>query len=163
MNTADRSLALMDTALRRRFNFIEMPPQPKLLDGIKIETINIKDMYETLNQRIEVLYDREHTLGHAFFISLNAESEIEDLAEIFQCKILPLLQEYFFEDWEKIRIVLGDDQKSDVNQQFITEDKINSKIFSSTTAQQYNLEDSKVYKLNTSAFYDVNAYLKIYS
>ena len=77
MNTADRSLALMDTALRRRFDFIEMMPDLNKLDGIEVDGINISKMLETLNKRIEVLYDREHTLGHAFFMPLKKAAESE--------------------------------------------------------------------------------------
>ena len=104
MNTADRSIALMDTALRRRFEFIEMMPEEKLLTKIVIPNVNIKEMLETMNQRIEVLYDREHTLGHAFFMPLNNEENatIDKLASIFKNKIIPLLQEYFYEDYEKL-------------------------------------------------------------
>ena len=107
MNTSDRSLALMDTALRRRFDFIEMMPDTVLLDSVVVDGVNIKTMLETINNRIEALYDREHMIGHAFFMSLKNESDIEDLAHIFRNKILPLLEEYFFEDWEKITKVLG--------------------------------------------------------
>lgn len=103
MNTADRSLALMDTALRRRFDFIEMMPQPGMvvedLDGV-----NVRKMLEVMNQRIEALYDREHTLGHAFLMKLNS---FDDLRNAFKNKILPLLEEYFYDDWQKIRWVLG--------------------------------------------------------
>ena len=163
MNTADRSLALMDTALRRRFDFVEMPPKPELLEDIEIDEINICTMLTTMNQRIEVLYDREHTLGHAFFISLNNDSSIGDLAEIFQHKIIPLLQEYFFEDWEKIRIVLGDNRKDNKMNQFIIETTINKTIFTSQIIELYNLENSKSYKINPTAFYEADAYLQIYS
>ncbi|MEI6269083.1 MAG: AAA family ATPase [Methylococcaceae bacterium] len=163
MNTADRSLALMDTALRRRFDFVEMPPQPELLKDIEIDEINICTMLTTMNQRIEVLYDREHTLGHAFFMSLNNASSIGDLAEIFQHKIIPLLQEYFFEDWEKIRIVLGDDRKTNEMNQFIIETAINKTIFTSQIIELYNLENSKSYKINQTALNKAGAYLQIYS
>ena len=107
MNTADRSLALMDTALRRRFDFIEMMPDPTKVD-FKVDGIDIKDMLETINNRIEALYDREHTIGHAFFMTLKDDSTIEKLAYIFKNNILPLLEEYFFEDWDKIIKILGD-------------------------------------------------------
>ena len=119
MNTADRSLALMDTALRRRFDFIEMMPNSDLLSGLVVDGINIQQMLNVINQRIQVLYDREHTLGHAFFMPLLdcADSQRFSLLEsIFSEKILPLLEEYFFEDWEKIRLVLGDNQKAEEHQ-----------------------------------------------
>lgn len=70
MNTADRSIALMDTALRRRFSFTEVMPDSSVLDGIEVEGVDIPRMLDAMNRRIELLYDREHTLGHAYFIPL---------------------------------------------------------------------------------------------
>ena len=104
MNTADRSIALMDTALRRRFEFIEMLPDLEVLDGLEVEGINIKLMLEKINQRVEYLYDRDHTIGHAYFMSLKDNATLEELENIFKNKIIPLLEEYFYDDWEKIRI-----------------------------------------------------------
>jgi 5-methylcytosine-specific restriction protein B len=104
MNTADRSLVHMDTALRRRFLFEAMMPDAQVLSaqGIEeVEGIDITKMLDVMNRRIELLYDREHALGHSFFLPL------------FNRQILPLLEEYFFEDWSRIRQVLGDDQKTD--------------------------------------------------
>ncbi|WP_233990479.1 McrB family protein [Pectobacterium brasiliense] len=128
MNTADRSLALMDTALRRRFEFVEMMPDLSLLSGVKVKGIKIESLLEKLNSRIEALYDREHTLGHAFFIPVKTalEEKGEDDAfkvfqAVFQKKIIPLLQEYFFDDWNKIRLVLADNQKKNDGLRFITE------------------------------------------
>jgi 5-methylcytosine-specific restriction protein B len=109
MNTADRSIALLDTALRRRFAFQEMMPDSKLLSDL-LEEVQLDVLLETMNQRIEVLYDRDHTIGHAFFIGVRS---IEELAEVFQRKVLPLLQEYFYDDWEKIGLVLGGIGQSD--------------------------------------------------
>jgi 5-methylcytosine-specific restriction protein B len=107
MNTADRSIALMDTALRRRFDFTEMMPRPEVLD-FKIEGLqHVKPMLETINKRIEYLYDRDHTIGHAYFMSLKDTATFEELDTIFRNKIIPLLQEYFYDDWEKIVMVLG--------------------------------------------------------
>jgi len=107
MNTADRSIALMDTALRRRFEFTEMMPDLSVLEGIDIEGINITTLLETINKRIEYLYDRDHTIGHAYFMSLKESATREALEHIFRYKIIPLLQEYFYDDWEKIMMVLG--------------------------------------------------------
>ncbi|WP_407438525.1 AAA family ATPase [Lelliottia sp.] len=128
MNTADRSLALMDTALRRRFDFVEMMPDLSLLSGAKVKGIELESLLEELNSRIEALYDREHTLGHAFFMpvknALDAGDEevaFKQLKIAFQKKIIPLLQEYFFDDWNKIRLVLADNQKQDDSIQFVTE------------------------------------------
>jgi 5-methylcytosine-specific restriction protein B len=115
-----------------------------------------------MNQRIEVLYDREHTLGHAFFMPLIDEPTIDNLAAIFKNKIIPLLQEYFFENWENIRIVLGDDNKSEADQ-FIRENKSNLDCFTNTVKAKYNrLNNVKSYYLNDSALTSQNAYIGIY-
>lgn len=119
MNTTDRSLAGLDIALRRRFSFVELPPQPKLLANITIGAINLAEMLETLNERIEILLDRDHRLGHAYFLSLNSGSEVSDLALVFRQHILPLLQEYFFEDWARISWVLNDHRKTNKDHRFI--------------------------------------------
>ena len=118
MNTADRSLIYMDTALRRRFEFRPMLPNLEVLrDTPEIEGINIVQMLAALNERIAVLFDQDHTLGHSFFMSLNRpQATIKDLARIFDRKILPLLEEYFFEDWGKIRWILGDNRKAEAHQ-----------------------------------------------
>ena len=159
MNTADRSIALMDTALRRRFEFVEMMPQPELLKDIKIikngdgADIKLNEMLKTINDRIEYLYDRDHTIGHAYFMSLKDGADIEELASIFKNKILPLLQEYFYDDWEKIRLVLGDSQ-------FIKEKKPANALFKSGTDY---INDKILYKIDKEAFYDEQNYLKIYN
>ena len=111
MNTADRSIALMDTALRRRFDFQEMMPNLDLVQGITIDGIDIQLLLKTINQRIEYLYDRDHCIGHAYFMTLKNKDDDEaksELDTIFRNKIIPLLQEYFYDDWGKIQIVLGD-------------------------------------------------------
>lgn len=128
MNTADRSLALMDTALRRRFDFVEMMPDLSLLSGTKVKGIELEPLLEKINSRIEALYDREHSLGHAFFMPVknaldagDEETAFKQLKIAFQKKIIPLLQEYFFDDWNKIRLVLADNQKQDDSLQFVIE------------------------------------------
>ncbi|WP_180919968.1 AAA family ATPase, partial [Vibrio parahaemolyticus] len=117
MNTADRSLAMMDTALRRRFDFVEMMPEPNLFNNHEVKGIDLTQLLDALNKRIEVLYDREHTLGHAFLYPAYNESDekvaFDLLQAAFRTKIIPLLEEYFYEDWNKIRLVLGDNQKDD--------------------------------------------------
>lgn len=137
MNTADRSLAMMDTALRRRFDFVEMMPNPTVLRGAVVEGINLETLLKTLNERIEILYDREHTLGHAFFMPVKAlldenkeEEAFAKLVSVFQNKVIPLLQEYFFEDWHKIRLVLGDNQRGErfqfIRETILDESKLNA-------------------------------------
>ena len=108
MNTADRSIAMLDTALRRRFDFIEMMPQPSLLGDC--DGVDLCELLTALNERIEYYYDREHAIGHAYFMNNNGcIKSIAELREVFSTKIIPLLQEYFFDDYERIRLVLNDD------------------------------------------------------
>lgn len=102
MNTADRSVEALDAALRRRFDFIEMLPQTD--DLLEIDGINLKDVLKTINARIEALLDRNHLIGHAYLI--NAENK-NDIAQAFNNKIIPLLQEYFYGNYDRIAMVLG--------------------------------------------------------
>lgn len=111
MNTADRSLAGLDIALRRRFEFIEMPPRPELLSGVAVAGVDLQTLLATMNRRIEVLLDRDHMLGHAYFMSLQNGDDLASLATVFRNQVLPLLQEYFFEDWQRIAWVLNDHRK----------------------------------------------------
>jgi len=143
-------------------------PEIELLDGIIIKGINLCKMLAKMNERIEVLYDREHTLGHAFFISLqsasNEDEGFRDLQNIFKNKIIPLLEEYFFEDWEKIQLVLGDNQKQDNTNKFIIEKDYNEidGLFGSDYEADYNLSDTKSFHKNEGAISQVSSYIKIY-
>jgi hypothetical protein len=116
MNTADRSITNLDTALRRRFTFREFPPlynlielSPVLKDGISIDP---KIILKVINERVEYLLDRDHLIGHSYLMNLNSW---EDLLEAFRGNIVPLLQEYFYNDWEKIALVLGDNESRSKN------------------------------------------------
>ena len=105
MNTADRSIALLDTALRRRFEFVEMMPNPSHeLIGTNIDGVNCQTLLKAMNERIRFLFDREHQIGHTYFIGVES---MDDLAKAFKTKIIPLLQEYFYDTWEKIDQVLN--------------------------------------------------------
>lgn len=109
MNTADRSVEALDTALRRRFSFEEMMPEPELLNNRTIIVGNHKydlsELLNIINKRIELLKDREHQIGHSYLMKVSTEAQ---LTAVFFDKIIPLLQEYFYGDYEKIQLVLGD-------------------------------------------------------
>lgn len=177
MNTADRSLALLDTALRRRFEFISFYPDPKKLENITVindegganTRIKLSNLLATLNERIEVLYDRDHTIGHGYFFSkikpgIN-EIKFSDFRSIFEKNILPLLEEYFFEDREKIRIVLGDSIKGNDNPLiFYKRQEIEwENLFGSAYAKKMEGLDKYQYVKNDAAFSNPAAYIGIYA
>lgn len=162
MNTADRSIATLDTALRRRFDFVEMIPDTDVLKDIYVDGINVSKMLAKMNERIVVLFDREHTIGHAYFIGLKNSNNIATLANIFRNKVIPLLQEYFYEDYEKIRLVLADNQVSEKEKQFIIADEVKvNELFGTNDVD--TIDDTKRYLINNNAFENKDAYIKIYS
>ena len=159
MDTADRSIATLDTALRRRFRFKEMQPDPSTLEGVTVEGLNISTMLSRMNKKIAILYDREHTIGHAYFMSLKNDPSVENLANIFADNIIPLLQEYFYEDYEKIRLVLGDNQKDNEELQFIIARANDyADLFGDASA---DFDESITYEINSKAFRNIEAYKSI--
>nr|WP_315182469.1 AAA family ATPase [uncultured Flavobacterium sp.] len=107
MNTADRSVEALDTALRRRFSFSEIMPNPELLEEIEFNGFNLAEVLKTINERIEVLLDRDHTIGHSYFLKIR-NGDVGSLKSVFKNNIFPLLQEYFYQDYEKIALILGE-------------------------------------------------------
>ena len=120
MNTADRSIALLDTALRRRFVFEEMMPDASHLDiSTDADGVDCRELLAAMNRRITVLLDREHQIGHTYLLGVDT---LAALASTFRTQVLPLLQEYFYDDWEKIRAVLNDNgfvRKSDPPEELV--------------------------------------------
>lgn len=184
MNTADRSLALLDTALRRRFDFVPLLPDTRAekvagdtgsapLAGLVVTTdagtIDVRRMLERINERIEALYDRDHCIGHAYLTGLaratDGPQRFVALATAFRQRIVPLLEEYFFEDWRKIRLVLGDNQKQDVLLQFVAESDAHEQDLTALFGNDHGLDSyatKRRYSLRESAFDDPAAYIGIY-
>lgn len=183
MNTADRSLALLDTALRRRFDFVPLRPDTRAvkvsdephsapLAGLMVSTdageIDVRCMLERINERIEALYDRDHCIGHAYFTHLwstaDGAQRFEALTKTFRNRVLPLLEEYFFEDWRKIRLVLGDNQKPDTAQ-FITESEAHEQALNDLFGDDHELDSyttQRCHQLQASAFVNPASYLGVY-
>lgn len=155
MNTADRSIAIMDTALRRRFEFKEMLPDSNVIrqevgNNGEVDGIDIAEILDSMNRRIEFLYDREHTLGHAYFLNIRS---IEELQSVFENKVIPLLQEYFYEDYEKIQAVLND-----TLQVYIIKEKEGTGLFSSEFNELKN--DNEATKYTVSADVSLEGFRK---
>ncbi len=147
MNTADRSVEALDTALRRRFSFVEMKSNPDILESCHKSkgiittnegvTIYLIDILKKINERIEVLIDKDHQIGHSFFINVNS---LDDLRVVFKNKINPLLEEYFYGNFAKIGLVLGE--------KFLEEIHSNKDIFAKFEYEERSfLTEKKVYQL----------------
>jgi 5-methylcytosine-specific restriction endonuclease McrBC GTP-binding regulatory subunit McrB len=117
MNTADRSIALLDVALRRRFTFVEAMPDPTLLDGKEVDGIPLDALLQRLNDRIEALLDRDHCLGHSYFFDVK---DTDRLHFVWYRRIVPLLEEYFYNDGERLQAVLDD---------FVDQDQVMQGVF----------------------------------
>jgi 5-methylcytosine-specific restriction protein B len=113
MNTADRSITLLDSALRRRFHFDEILPNPDVLDGIVIDGIVVKELLKKINKRIVYFLGKDQSIGHSYFLGLNNSTNPKrELLSIFWNNVIPLLEEYFYNDTSKIRLVLGEGNKN---------------------------------------------------
>ncbi|MFN3272168.1 MAG: McrB family protein [Cloacibacterium caeni] len=151
MNTADRSVEALDTALRRRFSFVEMQPNPNILLNSEYQDVNLKQLLETINQRIEVLIDKDHQIGHSYFIGIQ---NLEDLKQIFKDKIIPLLEEYFYGDFGKIGLVLGGS--------FIYQEENKAKFPKNFNYENDFLEDKKVYRFTPFENWDEQTFISVY-
>ena len=154
MNTADRSVEALDTALRRRFSFVEMQPKPGILSDkkyVKYKDVDLSKLLETINQRIEVLIDKDHQIGHSYFIGIE---DIDGLIRTFKDKIIPLLEEYFYGDFGKIGLVLGE--------KFIEQAKYAEKVFAKFTYENDFLEDKRIYHITSSESWEEDTFKSIY-
>ena len=111
MNTADRSVALIDVALRRRFRFEECPPEPSNIEPAMVGAIHLPTLLQRLNDRLEYLLDRDHAIGHAVFMNIQS---LDALRDVLARRVIPLLQEYFFEDVDKVRLALTGSSRESV-------------------------------------------------
>lgn len=117
MNTSDRSIASIDIALRRRFKFVEMMPKPEeLVDKNNqpqmVEDINLQSLLKTINERISYLLDRDHQIGHSYFMNWD-NYDMATLKDVWFDEIIPLLNEYFYSDWDKLQAILGGKNDND--------------------------------------------------
>ena len=149
MNTADRSVEALDTALRRRFSFVEMQPNPDILS--KVGEVDLSKLLKTINQRIELLIDKDHQIGHSYFIGIQ---NIDDLKRTFKDKIIPLLEEYFYGDFGKIGLVLGG--------AFIESVENKTTFPKNFEYEKDFLEDKKIYHITPSKDWDDEAFRSIY-
>jgi 5-methylcytosine-specific restriction protein B len=152
MNTADRSIALLDTALRRRFDFEELEPDASTLETNNVPGVDLVKLLTALNERMESLFDRDHRIGHAFFSGITS---VESLEQVFRRKVIPLLQEYFYENWSNVRRALND---------YGTGDFVISKKLAQLPAdgdESFSDESRVVYRVNEAPF-PVTAYQRIY-
>lgn len=151
MNTADRSVEALDTALRRRFSFTEMQPNPEILLDSEYQDVDLKKLLETINQRIEVLIDKDHQIGHSYLIGIK---NLDDLKLVFKDKIIPLLEEYFYGDFGKIGLVLGGE--------FISQEKSTAKFPKNFTYENDFLEDKKVYRFTPFENWKEQTFISVY-
>jgi len=149
MNTADRSVEALDTALRRRFSFVEMQPDPNELS--EVGDVDLSKLLKTINERIELLIDKDHQIGHSYFIGIQ---NIVDLQRTFKDKIIPLLEEYFYGDFGKIGLVLGG--------AFIESVENKTTFPKNFEYEKDFLEDKKIYHITPSKDWDDEAFRSIY-
>jgi 5-methylcytosine-specific restriction endonuclease McrBC GTP-binding regulatory subunit McrB len=151
MNTADRSVEALDTALRRRFSFVEMPSLPEVIEPANVAGVDLYALLTRINQRVERLLDKDHHIGHSYFMGLK---DLEDLKRTFRNKVIPLLEEYFHGDARKVGAVLGKD--------FVEEVKNNVPF-----AREFELDDYEVktiYRLtDVNAITDAQPFIRIYA
>ena len=174
MNTADRSITLLDSALRRRFHFDEILPNPDVLQGIVIDGIVVKELLKKINKRIVYFLGKDQSIGHSYFLGLNNSTNPKrELLTVFWNNVIPLLEEYFYNDTSKIRLVLGEgskssdisfyikDEESDIEELFgAVEEDLDLDEVSSSFVRNYSLFDLSIVGEETEINADI--FIKIY-
>lgn len=160
MNTADRSIEALDTALRRRFTFVEMPPIPEIIrehgkSKGSIDGIDLVYLLQTINSRIEKLLDKDHQIGHSYFFDVE---DMKTLKFAFKNKILPLLEEYFYGDMGKIGLVLGNSFIKEKTAQYFKFAGFNG--FDADTIN--DLQERKVFEITPEDEWDAESFKMIY-
>jgi 5-methylcytosine-specific restriction protein B len=146
MNSTDRSITSIDNALRRRFDFIEMRPNYQLINKVLEQhgtKIQLREIATSLNSRLEIAIDREHVFGHSYFMNVDS---LEDLFKLFRDQLIPQLREYFYNDWNKIVSILGDDNPDKmIDEKFVHIDgNYDADIFKSSDSQEYKHESVRI-------------------
>ncbi len=151
MNTADRSVEALDTALRRRFNFVPMMPDPSKLGSVG--DIDLSEMLTAINERLGYLLDKDHTIGHAYFMKADDKPlTLEDLCSIFENKIIPQLQEYFYNDMKKIQMILGE--------AFVSKKEVKIDLFKIKDDSYF--DQKELYEITSSDKWDEASFVGIY-
>lgn len=161
MNTADRSLTQLDTALRRRFSFREMAPESSVIkgrgdDGV-VEGVHLASLLDAMNKRIRALYDKDHEIGHSVFLGVHS---LDELRDAFAEGVIPLLEEYFFDDPKKMRIVLNDSAGDFI----AVDEQPSAKLLGLSGFDDINLEDevSPSFEVKRKESWDPETFTKIY-
>ncbi len=151
MNTADRSVEALDTALRRRFSFVEMQPDPEVLEDSTYDDVNLSQLLRVINQRIELLLDKDHQIGHSYFIGIE---NLDQLKQVFRNKVIPLLEEYFYGDYGKIGLVLGG--------AFVYREEAVAQFARNFSYDNDFMEEKTVYRFTSAEDWDEQAFISIY-
>lgn len=151
MNTADRSVEALDTALRRRFSFIEMRPDPDVLKDSNYRDVDLVKLLDSINNRLELLLDKDYQIGHSYFIGIK---NLDDLIIVFKDKIIPLLEEYFYGDFGKIGLVLGG--------RFIYQEKNSAQFPKNFIYENDFLDEKKVYRYTDFDDWTEECFISIY-
>jgi 5-methylcytosine-specific restriction endonuclease McrBC GTP-binding regulatory subunit McrB len=150
MNTADRSVEALDTALRRRFSFIEMNPDTSVLKVV--DGVDLPRLLQTINDRIETLLNKDYCIGHSYLMNIESGSAESELKKRFENKIIPLLQEYFYGDWSRIAMILG--------KEFIAKKEINTKLKDPT--EDYLDHSHEIYEFTDPESWTLETFKSIY-